>query len=306
LSKINVSNRGIMKYKSGFIAVLGRTNVGKSTFINNCIGEKVSIISNKPQTTRNTIQAVLTKDDYQMVFLDTPGFHKPKNELSKRMIDAAKKSVDGADGVLLIIEAQEKSIGKGDLFIIDILKNLKIPVFLIINKIDLIEKDRLLKLISEYSACMDFHSIIPVSALKGDGIGEVIKELSKILKEGPKYFPDDIVTDQPERMVTGEIIREKLMRNLSDEVPHGIGVEINSFKERKDKKIIDIDATVYCERTSHKKIIIGKKGDVLKKIGTLARTDIERLLAEKVNLKIWVKVKDDWRNKESMLRSLGY
>lgn len=295
-----------MAFKSGFVTVVGRPNVGKSTLINRITGEKVSIISHKPQTTRNTIRAIYTKDDYQIVFIDTPGIHKPKNKLGEYMVNVAQRTLQEVDVVLFIVEATSIMPEKGDMYIIEQLRKINTPVFLIINKIDLVKKEQILSLIASFKDKMDFKSIIPISALNDDGIQIVIDEINKILPEGPKYFPDDILTDQPERMIVSEIIREKVLHLLDDEVPHGIGVEVVSFREREDKGIVDIHVNIYCEKSSHKGIIIGKQGRMLKKIGTLSREEIESLLGAKVFLQIWVKVRQDWRNSNAMLKTLGY
>lgn len=295
-----------MAFKSGFISIVGRPNVGKSTLLNSLAGEKIAIISDKPQTTRNSIKAVVTQDDCQMIFIDTPGIHKPRTKLGAYMVNIAQESLNEVDIVIFLVEAVDLEPGTGDLYIIEQLKNLKTPVFLIINKIDLIKKEQLLSTISRYKDIMDFASIIPISALTGEGTGIVMEEIKKALPEGPKYFPDDMLTDQPEKVIAAEIIREKILMLVSDEVPHGVGVDVMNFKERKNKEIIDIQATIYCEKNSHKAILIGKEGKMLKKIGSLAREDIEKFLGTKVFLELWVKVKQDWRNSESMLKTLGY
>ena len=295
-----------MEFNSGFISIIGRPNVGKSTLINALTGQKISIISPKPQTTRNTIKAVLTNDESQIIFIDTPGIHTPKNKLGKIMVKSILETLEDIDAVILIIEATDTSENIQNISTINKLKDLKTPVFLIINKIDSINKDKVLKVINEYKNLMDFESIIPISALKFDGIDIVLKSVKKVLKVGPKYFPDDMITDQPERLIVSEIIREKMLYHLEDEVPHGIGVEIFSFKERENDGLIEINAVIYCEKKSHKAIIIGKKGEMLKKIGSKARKDIERLLGCRIYLELWVKVKNDWRNNDLALRTLGY
>lgn len=296
-----------MNFKSGFIAVVGRPNVGKSTLINKIAGEKISIISDKPQTTRNVIKAIITKNDYQMVFLDTPGIMiKPKNKLGEYMIKVATEALEEVEVVLFIADATGGGPGKGDLEILKQLKKISSPVFLVINKIDLISKEQILSLISDYSNQLDFASVIPISALNGDGIDILVKGIKDKLPEGPAFFPEDMITDQPEKVIIAEIIREKLLLLLKEEVPHGIGVEVISFKERADKNIIDIQANIYCERDSHKGIIIGKNGKMLKQVGTLAREEIEKFLGIKIFLELWVKVKKDWRNSQNMLSSLGY
>jgi len=295
-----------MDFKSGFIAVVGRPNVGKSTLINKITGEKISIISDKPQTTRNVIKAIITEKDSQMIFLDTPGMIKPKNKLGEYMIKVATESLEEVDIVLFVVEASGEGPGKGDMKILEQLKEVTNPVFLVINKIDLIAKDKLLSLISIYHTHLDFDSVIPISALNGDGVDIVLNDIKERLPIGPKFFPDDMITDQPEKIIAAEIIREKLLLLLKEEVPHGIGVEIIAFTERKEKNIVDIQANIYCERDSHKGIIIGKNGMMLKQIGTLARKEIEKFLGVKIFLQLWVKVKKDWRNSQQVLNDLGY
>lgn len=299
-----------MTFKSGFVTIIGRPNVGKSTILNSLTGEKIAITSSKPQTTRNNIKTVITDDNSQIVFIDTPGIHKPQNKLGEFMVNVAKETILEVDCVLFLVEAFDDKPGEGDKFICEQLKNLKTPVFLIINKIDLINKEKLLKVITNYKEIMEFAQIIPVSALLNEGMDILLKEIRNILPEGPKYFPEDMLTDQPEKLIAAELIREKILELVSDEVPHGVGVEIMSFKERERNKskgeIIDISATIYCEKETHKGILIGKSGIMLKKIGSMARTDIEALLGVSVFLELWVKVKSDWRNSDSMLKALGY
>ncbi|HOJ09012.1 MAG TPA: GTPase Era [Clostridiales bacterium] len=295
-----------MDFKSGFIAVVGRPNVGKSTLINKITGEKISIISDKPQTTRNVIKAIVTHEDYQMIFLDTPGMIKPKNKLGDYMIRVALESLEEVDAILFLIEATGERPGRGDLQVMEQLKELKTPVFLVINKIDLISKEKLLSLIRVYKEYMDFEGVIPISALSGDGVDILLDEIKKVLPSGPQYFPEDMITDQPEKVIAAEIIREKLLLLLKEEVPHGIGVEILSFTEKKDKNMVEIQANIYCEKDSHKGIVIGKNGAMLKQIGTMAREEIEKFLGLKIYLQLWVKVKKDWRNSEQVLNILGY
>jgi len=295
-----------MGFKSGFITIIGRPNVGKSTLLNRLAGEKIAIMSDKPQTTRNTIKTIVTKDDFQIIFIDTPGIHKPKNKLGEYMVNSAQNDLNEVDIVMYMVEAGDEQPGAGDLFIIDILKNIKTPIFLIVNKIDLVEKEKLLVQIANFSEHLDFKAVIPISATQNQGIDLIFEEAKKNLPEGPKYFPDDMVTDQPEKVIAAEMIREKAINLLKDEVPYGIGVEVISFKERKNSDIIDIKANIYCEKQTHKGIIIGKGGRVLKEIGTQSRKDIENLLGSKVYLELWVKVKADWRNDSNMLRELGY
>jgi len=295
-----------MSFKSGFVSIVGRPNVGKSTLSNKLAGEKISIISNKPQTTRNTIKTIITTPESQIIFIDTPGIHKPKNKLGEYMVNIAETSLNEVDIVLFLVEATDEEPGAGDMYIMEQLKKLKTPVFLIINKIDLVKKEMLLSRIDKFSRVMEFSAVIPISALNNEGLEILNKEIIKHLPEGPQYFPDDIVTDQPEKMIAAEIIREKILELIEDEVPHGTGVEVITFKERTNKPLIDIEANIYCERESHKGIIIGKNGEMLKKIGSNARIDIENLLGVKIFLKLWVKVKPDWRNSENMLKTLGY
>lgn len=295
-----------MSFKSGFISIVGRPNVGKSTLLNNITGEKIAIMSDKPQTTRNTIKAVITGNDHQIVFIDTPGIHKPKNKLGDFMVNIAVETLNEVDVVLFLVEAQNPKPGPGDLFIIEQLKAVKSKVFLVINKIDLIEKSLILPLISAYKDLRDFDAIIPISALNDEKQDPLISEILKVMPEGPKYFPEDMMTDQPEKLIAAELIREKILQLVSDEVPHGVGVEVISFKQREDKDIINIQANIYCEKDTHKGILIGKAGSMLKRIGSLSRTDIENLLGTQVFLELWVKVKPDWRNSEQMLKVLGY
>ncbi|NLG88828.1 MAG: GTPase Era [Clostridiaceae bacterium] len=295
-----------MAFKSGFVTIIGRPNVGKSTLLNLLTGEKIAIMSSKPQTTRTAIKSVVTTDEYQVVFIDTPGIHRPKNKLGDYMVKSAMSTLEGVDVIVYMVEATDKTIGYGDLIIIEILKEVKTPVILLVNKIDLVEKPALLPLIDAYSKTMDFEQIIPVSALDAATRDLVMSEVVKQLPEGEPYFPADMLTDQPERVLVQEIIREKILNLLSDEVPHGVGVEIIVYKEKEDKDLLEIHANIYCEKDSHKGIIIGKNGDMLKKIGTYARQDAENILGKKIFLKLWVKTKDDWRNNDYMLNQLGY
>jgi len=288
------------------VSIVGRPNVGKSTLLNSITGEKIAIMSEKPQTTRNTIKAVVTGDNCQLVFIDTPGIHKPKTKLGDYMVNIAVESLNEVDAVLFLVEANAAKPGPGDLYIIDQLKNVKSSVFLIINKIDLVDKAQLLPLIDAYKDLMNFEAIIPISALMDGKQDLLISEVLKVMPEGPKYFPDDMLTDQPEKLIAAELIREKILQLVSDEVPHGVGVEVISFKQREDKNIINIQANIYCEKDTHKGILIGKGGKMLKKIGSLSRIEIENLLGTQVFLELWVKVKPDWRNDEQMLKVLGY
>ena len=271
--------------------------------MNNIIGEKIAIISNKAQTTRNKIQAILTTDEHQIIFIDTPGIHKPKSKLGDYMVKSALTTLNEVDIVLYLVEPSEKSIDNN---ILEKLKTIKTPVFLIINKIDLISSQQILQLINSFKEFYNFAEIIPISALNGKNKEELLNTINKYLPEGPKYFPSDMITDQPERQLASEIIREKSLYFLQDEIPHGIAIEIMSMKKRGDKDIIDIEAVLYCEKNSHKGMIIGKQGAMLKKIGSDARKDIQRLLGSQINLQIWVKVKKDWRENDFLLKNFGY
>ncbi len=295
-----------MSFKSGFVSIIGRPNVGKSTLSNRLAGEKISIISSKPQTTRNTIKTIINRGNSQIIFIDTPGIHKPKTKLGEYMVNIAQETMNEVDVVLFLVEATDDKPGAGDMYIMQQLKSLNTKTFLILNKIDMIKKEQLLERIKRFTDVMDFSAVIPISALNDEGTDIVLNEIEKLLPEGPKYFPDDYITDQPERMIVAELIREKILKLISEEVPHGTGVEVISFKEREGKNLIDIEANIYCEKQTHKGILIGKEGKMLKKIGTLARTEIENLLGAKVNLQLWVKVKSDWRNSDNMLKMLGY
>ncbi|MCX7694547.1 MAG: GTPase Era [Caloramator sp.] len=292
-------------FKSGYVTIVGRPNVGKSTLINSIMGEKLLITSNKPQTTRNTIQAILTKENYQIVFMDTPGLHKPKHKLGEYMVKVAQSTISQVD-VIVFVTTPEEELNIGDKYIIDQIKNSKSRKILVINKVDTVNKEKIAKTIETYYSYFAFDEVVPISALKQKNIEELIKVIVNNLPYGPKYFPDDMITDQPERFVVAEIIREKLLHNLQEEVPHGTAVEIVTMKEDKDKNCININATIYCEKDSHKAIIIGKGGQMLKKIGQTARIEIERFLGSNVYLELWVKVKKDWRDSDSVLKSLGY
>ncbi len=293
------------KYKSGFAALIGRPNVGKSTLMNALVGQKIAITSNRPQTTRNRIRGICTTQEGQIVFIDTPGMHKARNKLGEYMVLAAERTLNGVDAVLWLVEPDDR-VGAGDAHIARLIKNADAPVFLVINKIDSVKKTDILKCIDAYSACADFAEIVPVSALKGENLSDLLQTILNYLPEGPKYFDEDEATDQPERAIAAEMIREKALRNLRDEVPHGIAVSIEGMKERKGGRLMDIDATIVCEKESHKGIVIGRQGAMLKKIGVEARRDIEDLLGCQVNLKLWVKVKKDWRNSDYMIKNFGY
>lgn len=289
--------------KAGFVALIGRPNVGKSTLMNKLIGQKIAITSHKPQTTRNRIRTVYTDDRGQIVFSDTPGMHKSRNKLGDYMVSVAEHTLKDADLVLWLVEPDEKT-GAGDLHILEQIKDIKTPVILCINKIDQISPEQILPVIAEYSSRMEFAEIIPISAIKGSGCEDLLESIFKYLPEGDPFYDEDTVTDQPMRQITAEIIREKILRNLSDEIPHGVAVTIEKMEFKKN--IVDVEATIICEKDSHKGIIIGKQGAMLKKIGTLARQDIENLVENRVNLNLWVKVKKDWRDSDMLLKNFGY
>ena len=290
-------------YKSGFATLIGRPNVGKSTLMNCLIGQKIAITSNKPQTTRNRIQTVYTSEEGQIVFLDTPGIHKAKNKLGNYMVGVAERTLSEVDVVLWLVEPTTY-IGAGEQHIIEQLQKTKTPVILVINKIDTVKKEEILLFIDTYRKQMDFAEIVPVSALKGDGTDDLLSCIMKYLPFGQPFYDEDTVTDQPVRQIVAELIREKALKCLEDEIPHGIAVTIESMNYR--KRIVDIEATIICERDSHKGIIIGRQGQMLKKIGYLARPDIEDLVDRQVNLKLWVKVKKDWRDSDFLLKNFGY
>ena len=290
--------------KSGMVAIVGRPNVGKSTLINALAGEKIAIVSDKPQTTRNRICGIINREDTQYVFMDTPGFHTPKSHLGEYMVKVAGDAMSDVDAVLMLV-APVANIGKPEEEIISRIKSSGVPAILLINKIDTIEKSEIIPVIDAYSKAYDFEAIIPISAFKGDGLGHIYAELDKFIPEGYPLFPEDMVSDQPEKQMVSEIIREKLLRLLNYEIPHGTAVEITRFTER-DNGIIDVVATIYCEKDSHKGIIIGKRGAMLKKIGERARVDIERFMGTKVFLETWVKVKENWRDNDVLIRNFGY
>lgn len=293
------------KFKSGFVTLIGRPNVGKSTLMNKIVGQKIAITSNKPQTTRNRIQTVYTCADGQIIFLDTPGIHKAKNKLGEYMVSVAERTLKEVDIILWLVEPST-FIGAGEQHIAECVAKSNIPVILVINKIDTVNKAEILRFIDAYKDIASFAEIIPVSALNGENTDDLVSTIIRYLPQGPCYYDEDTITDQPERQIVAEMIREKTLRNLNDEVPHGIAVAIERMRERTKGNIIDIDATIICERNSHKGIIIGKQGNMLKKIGTEARKDIESLLACKTNLKIWVKVRKDWRNSDLLIKNFGY
>ena len=293
-----------MNTKTAIVTIAGRPNVGKSTLTNQLVGEKITIVSNKPQTTRNRICGILTQDDTQFVFVDTPGFHKPRTKLGDYMVNAVKDSIADVDLTVMVVEPIA-SVGAQEEALIEQLMARRVPTVLAINKIDTVEKDKLLEVIAAYSQTGAFDAIIPISARTGDGVDALLAECEKYAVEGPFLFPDDMTTDQPERQVMAEIIREKLLWNLEKEIPHGTAVEITTFTER-DNGIIDLDATIYCEKASHKGIIIGKGGEMLKKISSMARHDCEKFMGTKVYLTTWVKVKENWRDSDFMVRNFGY
>ena len=290
--------------KTAMITICGRPNVGKSTLTNALVGEKIAIVSNKPQTTRNRISAVVNRGDTQFVIIDTPGFHKPRTRLGDYMVNVVKESVADVDAVMLLVEPIA-NIGRQEEELIARIKETGVPAILVINKIDTVEKTELLEVMALYSAAHDFDAIIPMSAKNGEGIDELLAELEKYAQEGPQLFPDDMICDQPEKQICAELVREKLLLCLDKEIPHGTAVEVTRFSER-ENGIIDLDVTIYCEKASHKGIIIGKQGSMLKKIGELARADIEAFMGTKVFLQTWVKVKENWRDSTAQLRNFGF
>ncbi|MGG3889294.1 GTPase Era [Metabacillus fastidiosus] len=293
------------QYKSGFVSIIGRPNVGKSTFINRVIGQKIAIMSDKPQTTRNKIQGVYTTNDAQIIFIDTPGIHKPKHKLGDFMMKVAQNTLKEVDLVLFMINAEE-GYGRGDEFIIERLKNTNTPVYLIINKIDKVHPDELLVLIDQYKQLYPFEEIIPISALEGNNIDTLLTQIESFLPEGPQYYPEDQITDHPERFIIAELIREKVLHLTREEIPHSVAVVIDSIEKRENNHAVYVAATIIIERDSQKGIIIGKQGKMLKEVGQRARIDIEALLGSKVFLELWVKVQKDWRNKMSQLRDYGF
>ena len=290
--------------ESAIITVCGRPNVGKSTMTNALVGEKIAIVSSKPQTTRNRIMGIVNRGDTQFVLLDTPGFIKPRNRLGDYMVNVVKESVTDVDCVLFLVEPVTE-IGPGEIALMEKLQESGAPVILVINKIDTVEKEKLLAVIAAYSEAFDFAALVPVSAKNGDGLDILLEEMQKYASEGPHLFPDDMITDQPERQICAELVREKILRSLDKEVPHGTAVEITKFSER-ENGIVDVEATIYCEKASHKGILIGKSGSMLRKIGAEAREDMEALLGTKVFLQTWVKVKENWRDSEVQIRNFGY
>lgn len=298
-------NQQNQTFKSGFISIIGRPNVGKSTFLNRVIGQKIAIMSDKPQTTRNKVQGVLTQDSSQMIFIDTPGIHKPKHKLGDFMMKVAKNTLKEVDAILFMVNATEP-IGAGDKMIMELLQDNKTPVFLIINKIDQIHPDEILTIIDSYKEEYDFAEIVPISALQGNNVDRLLSTIESYLPEGPQYYPADQVTDHPERFIISELIREKVLHVTREEIPHSIAVVIEQIKKEESKELINVSATIIVERDSQKGIVIGKRGALLKDIGTKARHDIEMLLGSKVFLELWVKVQKDWRNKSNQLRDYGF
>ncbi len=292
-------------FRSGFAALLGRPNVGKSTLMNRIVGQKIAITSPKPQTTRNRIQTVYTSDEGQIIFLDTPGIHKAKNKLGEYMDAVAQRTAADADVILWLVEPDTR-IGEGDMRIARKLSNVNVPVILVINKTDKVRRDQILKVIDAFRSVCDLAEIVPCSALKGEGVDDLLQTIFKYLPYGPRYYDEDMVTDQPQREIAAELIREKALRCLGEEVPHGIAVTIESMKKRPGRDLADIEATIICERESHKGIIIGHKGAMLRKIGSYARPDIEDMLGMKVNLRLWVKVRKGWRDSDIMMKNFGY
>ena len=292
-------------FKSGFVAIIGRPNVGKSTLMNHLIGQKIAITSKKPQTTRNKIQTVYTCEDGQIIFLDTPGIHKAKNKLGEYMVNVAEQTLKDVDVILWLVEPTTY-IGAGEKHIAEQLQKTSLPVILVINKVDTVKNEDILQVIDNYRKLYDFAEIIPASALRGQNTKDIVNSLFKYMPYGPMFYDEDTVTDQPQRQIVAEIIREKALHALDEEIPHGIAVTIEKMRERKGQHIVDIEATIICERDSHKGIIIGKQGSMLKKIGSNARFEIEKMLEERVNLKIWVKVKKDWRDSDTLMKNFGY
>ncbi|MDQ8736702.1 GTPase Era [Paenibacillus sp. LHD-38] len=298
------NDRDSKKFRSGFVAIIGRPNVGKSTLMNHLIGQKIAIMSDKPQTTRNKIHGVYTTNDTQIVFLDTPGIHKPQSKLGNYMMQTAESALREVEAALFLIDASE-GLGGGDRFIIEQLKKVKTPVFLVMNKIDKVEPEQLLPMITQYNELHEFAEIIPISALKGNNVDTLLEQLSRYLPEGPQYYPADQITDHPEQFVCSELIREKILHMTREEIPHSIAVTIEDMRV-KENGVVYIGAVIFVERDSQKGIIIGKKGDLLKEVGKQARKDIEALLGSRIYLELWVKVKKDWRNQERVLKDLGY
>ncbi|MCR8850629.1 GTPase Era [Rossellomorea sp. SC111] len=299
------NNVSSTEYKSGFISIIGRPNVGKSTFLNRVIGQKIAIMSDKPQTTRNKVQGVYTTDDAQMIFIDTPGIHKPKHKLGDFMMKIAQNTLKEVDVILFMVNVEE-GLGKGDHFIIEKLKGVKTPVYLILNKIDQIHPDALLPMIQQYNDLFPFAATVPISALEGNNVDQLLQVLKDQLPEGPQFYPADQITDHPERFIVSELIREKVLHLTREEIPHSIAVVIDKMERKEEKDLVDVIATIIVERDSQKGIVIGKQGSMLKEVGKRARVDIENLLGSKVYLELWVKVQKDWRNRSANLRDFGF
>lgn len=293
------------EFRSGFVAILGRPNVGKSTLLNQLAGQKVAIMSDKPQTTRNKIQAVLTREDAQIVFIDTPGVHKPHHKLGQFMLSEVYSALEEVDAVLFVLDASDV-IGSGDQYVAQELSRIKTPIFLILNKVDLLTPEKIAQVMEDVKKLGQFSQVLPLSAKTGENLDLLIDELIACLPPGPQYYPEDMVTDQPERLIIGEMIREKALHLTREEVPHALGVEVEEVTKRQNKDLVYVRAVIYVERDSQKGIIVGKGGNMLKKIGQMARNDIENLLGTAIFLDLWVKVKEDWRNKDNMLKTLGY
>lgn len=304
MSRTTSNERDSKKFKSGFVAIIGRPNVGKSTLMNHLIGQKIAIMSDKPQTTRNKIHGVYTTNDTQIVFLDTPGIHKPQSKLGNYMMQTAESALKEVEAALFLIDAAE-GLGGGDRFIIEQLKKVKTPVFLVMNKIDKVEPEQLLPMIAQYNELYEFAEIVPISALKGNNVDTLLEQISRYLPEGPQYYPADQITDHPEQFVCSELIREKILHMTREEIPHSIAVTIEDMRV-KENGVVYIGAVIFVERDSQKGIIIGKKGELLKEVGKQARKDIEALLGSRIFLELWVKVKKDWRNQERVLKDLGF
>jgi GTP-binding protein Era len=292
-------------YKTGFVSIIGRPNVGKSTLMNHLIGQKIAIMSNKPQTTRNKIHTIISSEKGQIIFIDTPGIHMAKSKLGTYMNKAATGTIRDVDVIMWLVEP-DKRIGVLDRNILSILEGAKVPVILVINKIDTISREEILTVINTYKDAYDFAEIIPVSALKGDNTEHLTETLYGFMEEGPQFYPDDMITDQPERQIMAELIREKILHLMEQEIPHGIAVVIDQVETGENGKTLHVDATIICEKDSHKGMVIGKQGSMLKRVGTMARQDIERLLGSKVNLKLWVKVKKNWRDSDYLMRNFGF
>lgn len=304
-NKLRTAETGDSMFRSGFATIIGRPNVGKSTLLNSLIGQKIVIMSDKPQTTRNKIQGVLTRKDAQIVFLDTPGIHKPRHRLGERLNEMAKSTLAEVEAILFVADA-EAGLGVGDEYIIDELQGTKTPVFLVLNKIDRVDRQKIAELSATYLKLFPFREVVPISALTGENVPQLVEKIVAVLPEGPQYYPEDMITDQPEQFLVAEIVREKVLHLTRDEVPHSIAVVIEEMKPREGRKLVYIRAVIYCERESQKGILIGGGGGMLKEVGRLAREELEPILGTRIYLELWVKVKKDWRNREQLLREFGY